>query len=172
MNLFPLATFDQIDNEEADACLVAWGHWLGACHRPFGRQSFALSVRGEIVAVAVSASTVNGTCGGWPRQRVVELARLCAAPDHRWATRVGLRLWRELAPACWSAKFWPVEAVVSYANATRHRGDIYRFDGWTKVAEVEGSTGGGGWSSPRQAREPKSVWVYVLPRPAACEVPA
>lgn len=162
MSLFPIAVFDAIDNTEADDALRQWGHWLGGCNRPFGRQSFGLFVAGSLVSVAVSASTVNGTCGGWPRGQVVELARLCSEPSQRWATRVTLRLWRELAPRSWGSSYWPVVAVVSYANAVRHKGDIYRFDGWTKVADVKGSGGGGTWTRPRKDGEPKSVWVYVI----------
>ncbi|MDG6938620.1 MAG: hypothetical protein JRN42_08820 [Nitrososphaerota archaeon] len=162
-SLFPLVSFDLVGNELADRMLEEWGHWLGGCNRPFGRQSFGLFLEGEgLVSVAVSASTVNGTCGGWPRGEVVELARLCSRPDQRWATRVCLRLWREVAPRTWGTKYWPVRACVSYANALRHKGDIYRFDGWRKVAETKGSTGGGGWSRPRKAGEPKTVWVWKL----------
>lgn len=87
MNWFPLARFDLIENELADAMLVEWHHWLGGCNRPFGRQSFGLFVADTLVSVAVSASTVNETCGGWPRMQVVELARLCSRVDQRWARR-------------------------------------------------------------------------------------
>lgn len=162
--MFPLVTFDLIPNEQADAALIAWGHWLGGCNRPFGRQSFGLEIESELVAVAVSASTVNGKCGGYNRQDVVELARLCSHPDHRDLTRVTLRLWRVMAPITWGRKFWTVRALVSYANASRHTGDIYRFDGWTKVAEVTGGTAGATWKRPRKAAyEAKTVWAYELP---------
>lgn len=171
MNWFPLASFDVIPDDVADSQLRAMGHWLGGCNRPFGRQSFGLYVSNELVAVAVSASTVNATCGGWPRQKVVELARLCATPSQRWATRVCLRLWREIAPRCWAEHYWPVEAVVSYQNAVRHTGNIYRFDGWTKVADVRGSTGGGNWTRKKDM-EPKSVWVYVVPMATATKASA
>lgn len=160
--MFPLATFDHIDHEEADRLLASWGHYLGGCARPFGRHSFALSVAclGP-VAVAVSSSTVNETCAGYARQSVVELSRLCAAPGQRWATRVALRLWRELAPAEWSRDYWPVSALVSYANTAKgHKGDIYRFDGWKKDREVRGGVAGGRSAGKRY--DPKSVWVYVL----------
>jgi hypothetical protein len=55
-----------------------------------------------------------------------------------------------------------VRALVSYANAVRHRGDIYRFDGWKKVAEVASSGGGGTWSRPRRPGERKTVWALEL----------
>lgn len=160
MNLFPLASFDLIDNQIADALLKEWGHWLGGCNRPFGRQSFGLQLGGVgIISVAVSASTVNERCGSYHRQECVELARQCSHPDYRWATRVIVRLWREIAPHCWP--YWPVRAVVSYSNALRHSGNIYRFDGWKKVAHSRGSVGGGSWSQHKMM-EPKDVWAYEL----------
>jgi hypothetical protein len=163
VNLFPLATFDAIEQEQADTACAAWGHYLGACDRPFGLQWFGLFVAGDLVSVAVSASTVSGSCGGWPRDQVVELARLVTRPSDRWATRVCLRLWRELAPRCW--RYWRVRACVSYQSAIRHSGNVYRFDGWTRVAELEGSGGGGTWSTPKE-RERKVLWVYELPEVA------
>src|SRR5437763_15535231 len=113
-SLFPLVTWDRLDHGEADAALRAWGHWLGACRRPFGRQSFGLWLNGELVAVAVSASTVNRICGGYRRQECVELARLCAHPEHRDLTRVALRLWRVTAAAEWSARYCRVLAYGAY----------------------------------------------------------
>ena len=159
--MFPIAAFDRIDDDEADRFLQEAGHYLGACERPFGRQSFGLFLHDALVSVAVSASTVASTCGGWPRGQVVELARLCTSPAHRDLTRVALRFWRVSAPAAWSAKYWPVRAVVSYSDRTRHSGNIYRFDGWTKIADVAGSGGGGTYSTPK-ARTPKSVWCFEV----------
>jgi hypothetical protein len=159
VNFFPYISFDLVPNSVADQKLQEWGHWLGGCNRPFGRQSFGLYIAQEVVAVAVSASTVNKRCGGYKRQDVIELARLCAHPDHRDMTRVVLRLWRKVAPTVWT--YWPAKALVSYANAIRHKGDIYRFDGWKKVADVGGSKGSapGGWNR-RKSYDPKSIWVW------------
>jgi len=144
----------------ADQCLEQWGHWLGGCNRPFGRQGFGLHLGDDPVAVAVSASTPNPRCAGYDRQEVVELARLCAHPDHRDLTRVALRLWRVTAPGVWSARYWPVRALVAYADSTRHSGDIYRFDGWKRAATVRGGKAGGGWQRGKEYN-PKSVWVYT-----------
>lgn len=159
MNLFPLVTFDLIPNTQADEKLLSWGHWLGGCNRPFGRQSFGLFVENDLISVAVSASTVNASCAGMPRQEILELARLCSHPDHRWATRVCLRLWRQLAPHAWP--HWPVRCLVSYANALRHKGDIYRFDGWRKWGDVAGGKAGGGWQRGK-TYDPKSIWIFPL----------
>lgn len=160
VNMFPLAQFDLIANDEAARLCEEWGHVLGGCHRPFHVESFALWMDNKPVAVAVSASTVNATCGGFPRMEVVELARLCAAPGNADMTRVTLRLWRRLAPVIWARTQWHVRAAVSYANkALGHTGQVYRFDGWRKVADVPGGTAGGGWSRGKRY-DPKSVWVY------------
>lgn len=166
MTLFPLAAFDRIDRQMSDARLVAWGHYLDVCDRPFGLQDFGLFVKGELVSVAVSASTVSATCAGRPRLTIVELARLCTHPQYRWATRLCLRLWREIAPEEWRREYWPVAAAVSYQSAVRHTGNIYRFDGWTKVASTAGS-GGGGTYSTKKPREPKDVWLYSYTERAA-----
>jgi len=160
VRLFPLVSFDLIENGLADDRLVAWGHWLGGCNRPFGVQSFGLFLIKELISVAVTASTVNKHCAGYDRQEVIELARLCSDPAHAWATRVCLRLWREVAPKVWP--HWSVVALVSYANALRHKGDIYRFDGWKKVAEVKGGVAGGDWNRGK-TYDPKSVWVFACP---------
>jgi hypothetical protein len=163
LSMFPLISFDLIENRIADQSLVEWGHWLGGCNRPFGRQSFGLFIENQLRSVAVSASTVNAKCGGYDRQSVVELARLCSHPDHRDLTRVALRLWRVIGPVCWSRHFWPVVAAVSYSNAIRHTGDIYRFDGWRKVCEVSGGTAGTTWKRPRKKTfDAKVVWAFDI----------
>lgn len=161
ITLFPIATWDRCPNDEADTALAAWGHWLGGCNRPFGRQSYGLWLAGELVSVAVSASTINARCADWDRQECVELARLCSHPEHRDVTRVCLRLWRKTAAADWSSKYWPVAAYVSYANSARHSGDIYRFDGWKRWGDVRGGVAGGGWQRSK-VYEAKAIWVYPL----------
>jgi len=159
--LFPLAAWGRCADAVVDAALERWGHWLGGCRRPFGRQSFGLWLGGELAAVAVSASTVNANCAGYRRQEVVELARLCSHPEHRDLTRVALRLWRVTAAQEWSARYWAVRAYVAYSNRLRHNGDVYRFDGWRKAADVPGGTAGGNWSRAKKY-DPKAVWVFPL----------
>lgn len=145
---------------EANALLVEWEHKLGPCNRPFHQEAFALEVTGRPVAVAVSASIVNGPVASFDRQQVVELARLAACEP--WANRVMLRLWRETCARLWPC--WPVEAAVSYSHNGMHTGDLYRFDGWRKVRDDAGSSGGGSWSRQRYASEAvhgrKSLWVF------------
>jgi len=161
--MFPLVSFDLIDDVTANLKLEEWGHWLGRCLRPFGRQSFGLYVEQELLAVAVSASTVNENCAGYRRQECVELARLCAAPAHRDLTRPALRLWRKVAPKAWARAYWPVRVAVSYQNAVRHTGDIYRMDGWVRAKEVRGGkTGPNASWSPSKEYDPKVIWVWPI----------
>jgi hypothetical protein len=145
---------------EANRLLVAWGHYLGACRRPFGQQAWALVVGAEPVAVAVSASPVAATTAGYRRSQLVELARLCSA--ERWATRVMLRLWREVAGPAWP--YWPARAAIAYSQNDRHEGRIYRFDGWERVTARAGSNGGGAWSRPRHPGDmvhgPNTLWLW------------
>ena len=166
--LFPMVGVEPLLDGEANRLLTLWGHYLGPCERPFGKQAFALHIDGQPLSVAVSASTVSATVPGvGARQELVELARLCSAPDARWATRVMLRLWREVHSRQWP--YWPVRAAVAYSQNDRHDGRIYRFDGWTKVRETRGSSGGGQWTKARTDDDPssgaKSLWTYPIAAP-------
>lgn len=154
VGVFPITVAD------ANTLLVEWGHKLGACNRPFHQEAFALEVQGRPVAVAVSASIVNGPVGGYERNETVELARQAACEP--WANRLMIRLWRETCAPLWPC--WPVKAAVSYSKNSMHSGDLYRFDGWEKVRTDAGSRGGGGWSRERYAGEaalgPKTLWLW------------
>lgn len=154
-----------IDRATSDDLLTRWGHYLGPCDRPFGIERHALIVGGEPVATTVSASTVSTwvqtDAEPLHRKQLVELARLCSR--ERWATRVMLRLWREVLGPAWP--HWPVTAVVAYAQSDRHEGRIYRFDGWTRWGEsTRGSSGGGTWTKARTkddpAGGPKTRWGW------------
>lgn len=173
----PLASVVVMEPAEANDLLVEWGHRLGPVHRPFRMEAYALVLHGRPISVAVSASTVSSHVAGWMdptkkedpirfgRQEVVELARLASAPDALWATRVMLRLWREVCAHQWAC--WPIRAAVSYSHNVLHAGDLYRFDGWRKINDRCGSSGGGTYSRPRYATDAvhgrKSLWVYEFP---------
>jgi hypothetical protein len=156
-----VAGLTPVSVDQANALLVQWQHDLGPCQRPFGAEGWVLEVVGRPVSVAISASTVSATVAGLRRGQVVELARLCSAPDSRWATRPMLRLWRELAGPRWS--YWPVRAAVSYSTR-RHTGDLYRWDGWAQVTDRAGSSGGGTYSTRRTADHAaagyKKLWIW------------
>jgi hypothetical protein len=173
VGLLPAVGVEEIMNSEADRLLTAWGHYLGPCDRPFGKQSFALHIDGRPISLATSASTVSSTVRFseklvMPRTDLVELARLCTAPGEQWATRVMLRLWREVHAQQWP--HWPVRAAVAYSQNDRHEGRIYRFDGWTKVRELPASGGGGQWSGKRAAGHvahgAKTLWSWLYDSPS------
>lgn len=159
---------------DANRLLEAWQHYLGPVNRPFGSQAWALTLDGHPISVAVSASAVSATAAGLRRQELVELARLCTHPEQRWATRPMLRLWREVAARRWP--YWPTAAAIAYSQNSRHDGALYRFDGWTKVADDCGSSGGGAWSRPRTAGDAthgrKTLWIYRYPPTTAEEASA
>jgi hypothetical protein len=174
----PLAALSVLTIADANRLLVAWEHKLGPIHRPFAMEAYALELDGRPIAVAVSASTVSSHVAGWwqlakredpvryERQEIVELARCAAAPDVAWANRVMLRLWREVCAPRWRG--WPIKASVSYSHNGLHTGQLYKFDGWRKINERCGSSGGGAWSRKRSATEAvsgrKSLWVYRYDR--------
>lgn len=151
----------RVELAEANQLLAEWGHYLGPCLRPFHQEGWLLEVAGRPVSVAVSASAVAARTAGHDRQQLVELARLCSGEP--WATRVMLRLWREVAAPAWES--WPPAAAIAYSQNDRHEGRIYRFDGWTRVTTAAGTSGGGGqWSSARRSgdarRGRKTLWLW------------
>lgn len=158
----PVAGVYPIPLRDANDLLVAWQHKLGPLNRPFRNEAWSLMVDGDPVAVATSSSIVHGPVAGFSTQQVVELSRLCALPGNRWANRIMLRMWREVCAPRWEC--WPVQAAVSYSHNAMHAGDIYRTDGWTKVRDDAGSSGGGAWSRKRYAGDAvlgkKSLWIW------------
>jgi hypothetical protein len=155
----PISGLYPITLGEANDFLIKVEHDLGPVHRPFRSEAFGLELDDRLIAVAVSASIVHGPVAGYERQEVVELARL--GWTERWVGRIMLRYWREVCGPRWAN--WPVKAAVSYSNR-RHTGDLYRFDGWRKVRDDAGSSGGGAWSRKRYATEAafgkKTLWCW------------
>lgn len=159
-----VAGFTTVPLDEANRLLEEWGHYLGPVRRPFGSQAWLFDVEGQPVSVAVSCSTVSATVGTFRRGDVVELARLCSAPGESWATRVALRMWREVAARRWP--YWPVQAAVAYSQNGRHDGSLYRFDGWERIRTDAGHPTGSTatWSKVRGADHPgrgaKTLWQW------------
>lgn len=156
-----VAGLHRVEMAEANDLLARWEHYLGPCRRPFHQEGFVLVAAGRPVSVAVSASAVAAETAGYERRQLVELARLCSGEP--WATRVMLRLWREVLAPTWES--WPVDAAIAYSQNARHDGRLYRFDGWTRVTDRAGSSGGGGgWSTSRTgghvARGTKTLWLW------------
>lgn len=127
----PMISFELIKRDAANACLVAWGHKMGPNNRPeFGKPvDFGMRHNGELVAVVCSDQLIRPTCK-LDRSRAFELSRLCASTPH--LCQPALRLWREFAfPVICRA--WGTTWAISYQDARRHRGGIYRWDGWGRL---------------------------------------
>lgn len=158
----PLVGLVPVDLDEANALLVEWGHYLEECDRPFRNEAFVLDYLGEPLSLAITSSIVSTTVCDYRRNEVVELSRLATKPGKNWATRVTLRLWREIAAPLYVP--WKPRAAVAYSKNDRHEGRIYRFDGWTKVTDKAGSGGGGTWSRKRSEGDAegghKTLWLW------------
>lgn len=159
-------TAESISVAEANALLVAWQHRLGPLNRPFSQRAYALLVDGVPVSLAMSASAVSGTVADLRRDQVVELARLCSAPGGAWASRVMIRLWREVFAQRWPD--WSVKAAISYSQNAHHRGDLYRFDRWEKIRDDAGHPPGRSatwakYDAGDVRRGPKSLWMWRYP---------
>jgi hypothetical protein len=157
----------EIEVPAANRLLEEWGHYLGPCRRPFGQQAWCLAIAGQPVAVAISASPVSPHVVGpggerLRRRQLVELARLCSTEP--WATRVMVRLWREIAAPSWP--YWRADAAIAYSLNQRHEGRTYRFDGWARLSRRAGSLGGGTWTRRREGTDPargaKTLWLWDL----------
>lgn len=153
--LDPLVSFDAINRDELNRCLIAWGHKMGPWDRPnYGREAFhGLRHNGELVAVTAAASLISEKTVNLTRDDAFELGRVCAS--RRDLNRVVLRLWREFVfpPMClvhgWT---W----VISYQDAALHSGDLYRFDGWAKLGFSHSGTDR---RSSRRGRD-KVIWGW------------
>lgn len=158
----PVCGLYRITLPDANALLIRWGHRLGPLRRPVVSKAYALLVGQRPVCVAISSTPCSATVAGFARTEAVELARQCADPAEPWANRVMLRLWRETCAQRYLRR--PIRAAVSYSKNGMHRGDLYRFDGWEKVAEDAGSSGGGTYSRKRSRDDAvmgaKTLWVW------------
>lgn len=162
----PPISVGEVRRDVANRLLVEWEHTLGPYRRPFAEQHFVLERRGEPVAVACSGSIVSPTVLGRPRGQVVELARLARHPEHPFALRAMLRLWRAYLVQEWAARYWPVSLAASYAHDGK-TGDLYRFDGWTFQYRRRATTPGrGSWSNAPNpaAGRTRALWTYDYPK--------
>ena len=127
----PFVSFDTINRDELNDCLVTWGHKMGPIMRPEYRKPVDFGIRhhGELVAVVACDSLIRDTCG-LTRDDAFELSRLCAARPG--ICRAAIRLWREFAyPEI--ARAWGAPWGISYQDAIQHSGNLYRFDGWVRL---------------------------------------
>lgn len=153
---FPRATLEDFDRDQANALLIAWGHKMGPIRRPpeYGFWAQQLVHEGNPVAVMVAAALVREHVGGGlahlTRANTIELARVCAA--RAGLCRVAVRLWRELVFPSLGKPF-----AISYQDSAEHRGDLYRFDGWVRLAQVRAS--GTDHRTGRKGR-PRVIWGW------------
>jgi len=150
----PIARLEAIDLDTLNECLEAWGHKMGPWRRPTFRGWFhALYHHDEPIAVTAAGDLIRERCGGFTRDQAIELARLCSRQPY--TNRVMLRLWRELIfPDLCRAHGW--EWVISYQDAVIHTGNLYRHDGWVRVAK---SRSGTDQRSRRKGRN-KVIWGW------------
>lgn len=129
----PLFGFDRIDRDELNDCLVRWGHRMGPINRPEYTPpiDFVLRENGEPISVIAADTLIRDTCN-FTRADAFEMSRMCAAPERRGLSSLMMRMWRAFAyPLIVDA--WKAPWVVSYQDAVRHTGNLYRFDGWLVV---------------------------------------
>lgn len=146
--------------DEANAALVAWQHKMGPMNRPdYGDLTArGLYHDGTLVAVTCTAGLVRSAVGNCPwltRGNAIEFARLCAVRPG--LCRVALRLWREF-----TFPGMGIDYAVSYQDADIHTGNVYRFDGWARVAFNKG-----GSTDQRTGRVGRNKYVWVWPHPPA-----
>lgn len=157
INLYPPVTYQAIDRDQLNACLIAWGHKMGPMTRINTGDEIYHALFHESRPVAVTAASMpiaSGNIGAGlthlNRQNTIELSRLCAERTN--LCRVALRLWREFV-----FPFLGYDAAISYQDADMHTGNTYRFDGWTR-SEVKASSGVHG-----NGNKGRSKWVWVWP---------
>ena len=103
-----------------------------------------------------AGALIRERVAGLSRAEAVELGRLCAATPH--LCRPMLRLWREMVlPDL--ARAYGYRWAVSYQDAALHTGNLYRFDGWVRLATSRSGT------DPRSGRKGRNkvIWGWQIP---------
>lgn len=159
--LFPeaLVSFDRIDRAEMNALLIAWDHKMGPINRPEYTPpiDFALREHGRPIAVIAADTLVRETCD-FTRQDAFELSRLCSAPERRGVSSMAMRMWRAFAYPL-ITRAWKTPWVISYQDAVRHTGNLYRYDGWLIVGySVSGTDTRARPDTARASR--KKIWAW------------
>lgn len=151
--LEPLASFDVIEIDELNWCLSKWGHKMGPLNRPTPSIAHGLRHEGRLVAVLATDHLAAARVAGFTRDQAIELSRVCAERPN--ICRVALRLWREFAfPSISTAR--GIGWALSYQDAALHSGNLYRFDGWVRLAF---SHSGADTRSGRPGRD-KFIWGW------------
>lgn len=117
----------------------------------------------DLAEAASLITTLRATLAGQHRREaeagtadyppLVELGRVCAVREH--LNRAAVRLWREFVfPALCREHGW--SWCISYQDAVLHSGDLYRFDGWVRLATSRSGTDA---RSGRKGRS-KVIWGW------------
>jgi antitoxin VapB len=130
---------------------------MGPLNRPteYGFGAHGLRHSGRLVAVTAWSALIRENCAGidfLPRETTTELSRVCA--ERPGLCRVAVRLWREFVfPGVCQARGH--EWAVSYQDTHLHSGDLYRFDGWSKLGVFKS-----GGFDPRTGRKGRTGFVW------------
>jgi len=191
----PVVAFYHFEVAEVEELLIAWRHPLhlpddehpaGRPYtHPFGALAFVMEDRGRRAAAVVLASTINtSVCKpqGLHRYNTVDLARIARSPDRRdqQCLRAVLRIARTYLAPLWLGTFvnWdarsaelcgqPQIEALSSTSLPGTPGQLYRFDGFTRLRVSRGATGGGR-QRPSAANAINDgawgLWVYRYPQP-------
>lgn len=146
-------SFEPIDRRELNRCLLEWQLRVGEIHRPTGGWSHGLRQGDRLLAVVATDILIRERVAGFDRSEAIELSRLCAA--QHGLCRVALRLWRIFVfPAIAQAR--GCRWAISYQDVAQHRGNLYRFNGWVRLAT---SRSGTDTRSGRRGRS-KVIWGW------------
>jgi len=145
-----LTSLEPISLRDAKRWLTRWEHQHGPISRPVRTDAHVIRAHGEPVAVLTTSELVcPPVAGELYRDDAIELSRLCCA-DPSWS-RVALRLWRNAVFPMYRRQW-----AVSYQDTTLHRGELYQFDGWIRLAK----TSPGADRRTGRKPTPKQVWGW------------
>ncbi|MGR6921239.1 hypothetical protein ACU635_43945 [[Actinomadura] parvosata] len=195
LRLSPVVAFYQVDVAEVVELLIRWRHPLHLpddehpggrpYSRPFGSLAFVMEDRGRVAAAVILASTPNtSVCKAWGlhRYNTVDLARIVRSPDRRdeQCLRAVLRIARLYLVPLWLGTYagWdarsaelcgqPQIEALSSTSLPGTPGNLYRFDGWTKLRTSKGPMGGGR-QKPSAANAiadgARGLWIHRYPEP-------
>jgi hypothetical protein len=196
LRLSPAVAFYQVASREAERLLIDWRHPLHLptaeypdghpYTRPFGRLPFVMEDRGRPAAVVIIASTPNASVAssrGLNRYNTLDLARIARSPDRRdqGCLRAVLRISRDYLVPQWLSAYpgWSARSAELNGGRAQIRalastslpgtpGNLYRFDGFTKVRTSVGPMGGGRQKPSRAnaiADGARGLWIYEYPAP-------
>ena len=162
----PLVSLDLIERPVLNAMLVEWHHQHGPIERPIFKSPVDVGLRhqGRLVAV-IACDTLIRTTQGFSRSQACEVSRVCAAAPGMCSS--ALRLWRHFVyPTIVAA--WGTPWVISYQDATRHEGNLYRRDGWALIGCSRGGADSRAVAGTVRVRR-RLIWAWNADKVALAE---